>query len=152
MQGIQSRAARPRRFEETAAEFHHFDGSSLPRIADRPHGAPDRGIALGLYPAAGVVTAVQGEPPERAIHLFEGAVQIAGAMFPASRLPGFRPGIGSTCGQRGRAARPHSAESRWMGHGTSGGISSPARNTGCRQADRFGLVPGDEREFIPLPG
>ena len=50
-----------------------------------------------------------------------------------------------------------SAASRWTGRGTSGGTSSPRSAERIEQAKadwkagRFGKVPGDAEEFIPLP-
>ncbi|MGH7105719.1 MAG: pirin family protein [Acetobacteraceae bacterium] len=174
MQGIQSWVALPRSFEETAAEFHHFDASSLPLIEDT--GATARliaGAAFGLrspvhtfsamfyldaHLAAGAVMELPDEPPERAIYLLEGAVEIAGEKFSAGRLLVFRPGdrihlrAEEPCRLLALGGEPMDGPRHIWWNFVSSSKDRIEQAKADWQAGRFGLVPGDEREFIPLPG
>jgi len=173
MQGIQSWIALPRAFEETAPEFHHHDVGNLP-VIEEP-GLTARliaGEAFGLASpvhtfspmfyfdarlAAGATIELPGDPPERGVYLLEGAVEIAGETFSASRLLVFRPAdrihLRATVPTRLLALGGEPMEGPrhiWWNF-----VSSSKDRIEQAKADwkggRFGLVPGDEREFIPLP-
>ncbi len=174
MQGIQSWVALPRASEETAPEFHHHDLGSLPLIEDA--GLTVRliaGAAFGLTSPVhtfspmfycdaklsdGATMRLPDDPPERGVYLLEGAVEIAGETFSAGRLLVFRPADRIHLRARG-AARLLALGGEPMDgprHIWWNFVSSSKDRIEQAKADwksgRFGLVPGDEREFIPLPG
>ena len=173
MQGIQSWVALPRADEETAPGFHHYAAADLP-VLDEP-GLEARliaGVAFGLASPVrtfssmfyldarldpGAAMPLPADYPERAVYLLEGEVEIAGETFAAARLLVFRPG--DPISLRARAptrllvlgGEPMDGPRHiWWNF-----VSSSEDRIEQAKADwksrRFGLVPGDEREFIPLP-
>jgi len=172
--GIQSWIALPQDHEEMAPSFQHFDAAVLPTIEDGDLRARViAGSAFGqkspvgmvsewlyaevLLDAAGVTAPLDADQEERAIYVTEGEVDIAGDLFEAPRLLVFRPGDRITV----KATRP----SRLMFLGGAA-LEGPrylwwnfvsSRKERIEQAKdewksgRFALIPGDEKEFIPLP-
>jgi redox-sensitive bicupin YhaK (pirin superfamily) len=173
MFGIQSWIALPRDYEEMAPLFEHFDAASLPTAEDG--GVRARVIAGSVFgrksPAAmvsdwfyaevlldaGASAPLDPDHEERAIYVAEGEVDIAGDKFEAPRLLIFRPGDRITV----KAMRP--ARLMFLGGSALEGpryiwwnfVSS--RKERIEQAKeewktgRFALIPGDDKEFIPLP-
>ncbi|TJX58978.1 MAG: hypothetical protein E5W21_14010, partial [Mesorhizobium sp.] len=94
---------------------------------------------------------------ERAIYTLEGEVSISGDVFPAERLLVFRPGdeivISSPTGAHFMLFGGASLGSKryiWWNFVSS----SKERIEQAKQewkTGRFDIVPGDEKEFIPLP-
>lgn len=173
MHGIQSWVALPRAFEETAPAFHHHEVASLPRIEEGGFSARlIAGEAFGLVSpvqtfspmfyldaslAAGAAMRLPDDPPERAVYLLEGSVEIGGETYSATRLLVFRPGDKMHLRAESKArllalgGEPmDGARHIWWNF-----VSSSKDRIEQAKADwksgRFGLVPGDEREFIPLP-
>ncbi len=173
MFGIQSWIALPQAHEEMAPLFEHFDAASLPTVEDG--GTRVRliaGSAFGQSSPVGMVSEwfyaevllqkgasapLDADHEERGIYVAEGEVEIAGDLFEAPRLLVFRPGDRITV----RATRP--ARLMLLG-GTA--LEGPryiwwnfvsSRKERVEQAKeewksgKFALVPGDEKEFIPLP-
>ncbi len=171
--GLQAWVALPAAEEESAPSFAHHPKPTLPLI-ETP-GAEVRVIAGALYGArapvrvlsdlfyadarldAGALLPLDAEHEERALYLVEGEIDIAGDRFAPGRLLVFRPGDRNTI----RALQP----SRFMLLGGAA-LDGPrhmwwnfvsSRKERIEQAKddwkagRFGAVPGDEREFIPLP-
>ena len=173
MQGIQSWVALPRTAEETAPEFHHHDTTSLPLLEDA--GVTARLIAgeafglrspvrtfspmfyLDMTLAAGAVTRLPDEPPERAVYLLDGAIEIAGESFAASRLLVFRPADPISLCALGPArllvlgGEPMDGPRHIWWNFVSSSKDRIEQAKADWKSGRFGLVPGDEREFIPLP-
>lgn len=173
MTGIQSWLALPRAQEETEPAFHHHEGADLPVLEDT--GVCVRLIAGSAYGqeaavatfsatlyadasmAAGRNLPLPDEHAERAVYVLDGEVEIAGERFAENRLLVFRPGDRITL----RAMRP--ARFLMLGGEPLDGPrhvwwnfvhSSQERIEQAKidwRAGKFGLVPGDEREFIPLP-
>jgi redox-sensitive bicupin YhaK (pirin superfamily) len=174
MFGIQSWIALPQEHEEMAPSFQHFDAAVLPTVEDGSLRARViAGSAFGqkspvgmvsewlyaevLLDAAGATAPLDADQEERAIYVTEGEVDIAGDLFEAPRLLVFRPGDRITV----KATRP----SRLMFLGGAA-LEGPrflwwnfvsSRKERIEQAKeewksgRFALIPGDEKEFIPLP-
>jgi redox-sensitive bicupin YhaK (pirin superfamily) len=173
MFGIQSWIALPQDHEEMAPLFEHFDAAVLPTFEDR--GARARviaGSAFGQKSPVGMVSEwfyaevlldagasapLDADHEERAIYVTEGEVEIAGDKFAAPQLLVFRPGdrIKVTATQPSRlmflgGAALEGPRYLWWNF-----VSS--RKERIEQAKeewktgRFGLIPGDETEFIPLP-
>jgi redox-sensitive bicupin YhaK (pirin superfamily) len=170
--GIQSWVALPEAREESAPFFKHHAGAALPMVS--ASGAQVRVIAGSLYGArspvetasdllyadakldAGAQLPLDVAHEERALYLVQGEIEIAGDRFAPGRLLVFRPGDalsitaltqarfmllgGAAVGPRhiwwnfasSRKERIEQAKEDW-------------------KAGRFGVVPGDESEFISLP-
>jgi redox-sensitive bicupin YhaK (pirin superfamily) len=173
MFGIQSWIALPQEHEEIAPLFEHFDAADLPTIEDG--GLRARiiaGSAFGQKSPVGMVSEwfytevlldpgarapLDADHEERAIYVADGEVDIAGETFEAPRLLVFRPGDRITV----TAKKP--ARLMFLGGAALEGpryiwwnfVSS--RKERIEQAKeewktgKFAIVPGDEKEFIPLP-
>jgi len=173
MFGIQSWIALPQGREEMVPLFEHFDTALLPEVKD--NGVRARviaGSAFGRNSPVGMVSEwfyvevqldadasapLDANHEERAIYVTEGEVEIAGDKFEAPQLLVFRPGDRITV----KAIRP----SRLMFLGGSA-LEGPrylwwnfvsSRKERIEQAKeewksgKFALIPGDDKEFIPLP-
>ena len=141
MQGIQSWVGLPKAMEEAEPGFFHHPGSTLPVLTDK-----------------GVHLRVIAGTAERSVYVLSGDIEIAGEVFGPCRLLIFRPNDQITI----RAL----ADARFI---IAGGepldgprhiwwnfVSSSKERIEQAKADwaggKFGLVPHDEVEFIPLPG
>jgi redox-sensitive bicupin YhaK (pirin superfamily) len=173
MQGIQSWLALPKAHEETEPGFFHHPGATLPHLTDTgvsvtlvagtAYGetAPVKVFSPTLYAdihlAANTALPVPAEHAERAAYVLQGEIEIAGDRFGPHKLLVFRPGDAITL----RAV----ANSRVLlvgGEPLDGPrhlwwnfvSSDQARIDQAKEdwrAGRFGLIPGDAEEFIPLP-
>ena len=172
LHGIQSWVALPTADEENAPRFDHHPAATIPHLA-RPGAALQivAGTAYGarspvgvcsptLYVAAtleaGATLPLPDEHPERAIYVVEGEVSVGPRRLAPGAMAVFNPGAAEV-----RAVAP----SRFVligGAPVDGErhiwwnfvASSPARIERAKtdwKEGRFGVVPGDEREFIPLP-
>jgi len=174
MQGIQSWVGLPKAMEEAEPGFFHHPGSTLPVLTDK--GVHLRVIAGTAYGAAspvqvyshtlyvdaqlhaGAALPLPKEHAERSVYVLSGDIEIAGEVFGPCRLLIFRPNDQITI----RAL----ADARFI---IAGGepldgprhiwwnfVSSSKERIEQAKADwaggKFGLVPHDEVEFIPLPG
>jgi redox-sensitive bicupin YhaK (pirin superfamily) len=173
MTGIQSWLALPRAHEETAPAFFHHDGATMPVLTDtgvtlhlvagEAFGAtsPVKVFCSTLYAditlTTGAAVPLPDEHEERAIYLLSGTVEIAGESYTAPTLLAFRLADRITI----RAV----TEARFImlgGEPVDGPrhlwwnfvSSSKDRIAQAKQdwtSGKFGLVPGDETEWIPLP-
>lgn len=170
--GIQSWVALPQRDEETAPDFAHHPGATLPviegegkslrLIAGELFGAraPVRTFSEMFYADVllepGARLALPAKDEERAAFLVEGALDLAGEAHAPGQLLVFRPGIEIVLGAPGGArlmllggAPMDGPRHIWWNFVSS----SPARIEAAKadwKAGRFGQVVG-ETEFIPLP-
>jgi redox-sensitive bicupin YhaK (pirin superfamily) len=170
---IQSWIALPRDDEEMAPRFEHFDAADLPIIKDR--GLQARVIAGSTFGTkspvgmvsdwfyaevlldAGASAPLDADHEERAIYVAAGEVDIARDKFAAPQLLVFRPGDRITV----TATQP--ARLMFLGGAALEGprylwwnfVSSRKERIEEAKEEwktgRFALVPGDEKEFIPLP-
>lgn len=173
MTGVQSWIALPQAHEETAPGFFHHAGSSLPVLTDK--GLQVRviaGSAYGetsqvrvfsdtLYVDAGIDAGAELPLPmdtiERCVYILSGSIEIAGETFEEHRLLIFRPGDAISI----RALTPariiiaggepvDGDRHLWWNF-----VSSSKERIEQAKADwkarKFGLIPGDAEEFIPLP-
>ena len=172
--GIQSWVALPKQHEETAPGFEHVAMDRLPVIADR--GLKVRVIAGQAYGATSPVKTHSGlfyldvqmapgaslplpvEHEERGVYVAEGAVEVAGQGFAAGRLLVFRPGDAITLRSPGGArlmllgGEPMDGPRHiWWNFVSSSKDRIEAAKDDWKHA-RFGGVPGDDTDVIPLPG
>jgi redox-sensitive bicupin YhaK (pirin superfamily) len=173
MQGIQTWLALPREKEETAPGFFHHQAATLPRLTDTglsvtliagtAYGAtaPVEVLSPTLYADAaldaGATLPLPGDHEERAIYILHGEIDIAGDRFGPSQLLIFRPNDAITIRAitTARLLLVGGAPLEGKRHLWWNFVSSdPARIEQAKEdwrAGRFGVVPGDATEFIPLP-
>jgi redox-sensitive bicupin YhaK (pirin superfamily) len=172
--GIQSWVALPRQHEEMAPAFIHHGADALPVIEDG--GARLRlvaGTGWGLrapvltpselfYADAvlqpGATLTMPDDHEERAAYVVQGAVEIAGVRFEAGRMLLFRAKdrIALRAGLTGaRLLLLGGAVMDGPRHLFWNFVSSSRERIEQAKADwkagRFATVPGDDKEFIPLP-
>jgi redox-sensitive bicupin YhaK (pirin superfamily) len=171
--GIQAWAALPRSHEEAAPAFAHHGTSELPRIDGEgkrvrlvmgsmygrtsPVEFPHASFYAEAVLAPGAVLPLDPDYDERGVYIASGEIDVAGDRFEAGRLLVFRPG------DRISILALSNARLMLLGGDTMDGprhiwwnfVSSSKDRIDAAKADwksgRFGLVPGDEKEFIPLP-
>ena len=171
--GIQSWVALPKAHEDTAPGFEHVAMEKLPLIEDK--GITARVVAGSIYGAtspvkthsdlfyadvkmmAGAALPVPVEHEERGLYVAEGEIEVAGQAFAAGRLLVFRPGDAITIRARSNArlmllgGEPMDGPRYiWWNFVASSKDRIEAAKDDWKQA-RFGIVPGDDKEFIPLP-
>jgi redox-sensitive bicupin YhaK (pirin superfamily) len=173
LHGMQTWVALPKAHEETAPEFHHHPAASLPQarhggallraIAGRGFGmespvrvfADTLNVAIDLAPDAEL--AIEASHPERALYVLEGEAQLDGADIPVQHLvlldPGTRPTLRARTPLKAMlfGGEPLDAPRHlWWNF-----VSSSRERIEQAKLDwtegRFGKVPGDDKEFIPLP-
>lgn len=172
--GIQSWVALPKEAEEAAPAFIHHPGATLP-LAD------EGGLRLRLIAgtgwglaspvavssplfyadaalAPGAAVPLPDEHEERAAYVLDGEVEVAGDRFEPGRMLVFR-----ARDRLALRAGPRGARLLLLGGAAMDGprfvfwnfVSSSRDRIEQAKADwkagRFGTVPGDEAEFIPLP-
>src|SRR6195256_3950141 len=171
--GLQCWVAMPAAQEENAPAFSHHDSAALPLVSDA--GKTVRVIAGSAYGerspvptlsetlfadvqlTAGTALPIDTETEERAVYLIDGEVDVAGDRFAAGRLLLFRPGDRITVTAVGDAhlvllggAAMDGPRHIWWNF-----VSSRKERIAQAKADwklaRFDTVPGDDKEFIPLP-
>jgi len=171
--GIQAWAALPKTHEESEPAFAHHGTDELPRIAGEgkrvrlvigeafgvrsPVVFPHEALFAEAVVAPGAVLPLDPLYEERAIYVASGEVDIAGEKFGERRLLVFKPGD--------RISVLATVQSRLMllgGEPMDGPrhiwwnfVSSSQERIRQAKEDwrskRFALVPGDDKEFIPLP-
>ena len=174
MFGIQAWAALPRESEEDAPRFEHFAMGDLPRIegegkrvrlimgeafgARSPAEFPHPCLYAEAVLAPGAVLPLDPDYDERAVYIASGEIDIAGQRFEAGRLLVFRPG------DRISIMALSNARLMLLGGEPMDGprhiwwnfVSSSKDRIDAAKADwkagKYPVVPGDETEFIPLPG
>jgi len=171
--GIQSWVALPKTHEEIAPNFEHVADAALPLLTDK--GRSVRIIAGSMYGErspvktasdlfyADVVLDVGARLPlpaeheERGIYISEGSLTIAGERHEAGRLLVFRPGdeitLSTETGARFMMLGGEPMDGPryiWWNFVSSSKDKIEAAKDDWKRA-RFSIVPGDEKEFIPLP-
>jgi hypothetical protein len=171
--GIQAWAALPKSHEEVAPAFAHHDAEELPRITGEgkrvrlvmgsaygvrsPVEFPHASLFAEAVLAPGAVLPLDADYEERAVYVASGEIDIAGDTFREGRLLVFRPGD--------RISILATSQSRLMllgGEPMDGPrhiwwnfVSSSKERIAQAKEDwprkRFAIVPGDEKDFIPLP-
>jgi len=171
--GLQCWVALPASDEETEPGFSHHDSAALPLISGE--GKTVRVVAGSIYGArspvptrwdtlfvdvtlsAGATLPVDADTEERGVYLISGEVDIAGDRFEAGRLLIFRPGdrIAVRAVSDARLTLLGGAAMDGPRHIWWNFVSSRKDRIEQAKADwklgRFDSVPGDDKEFIPLP-
>jgi redox-sensitive bicupin YhaK (pirin superfamily) len=178
--GIQTWVALPEDAEETEPAFEHAAKEALPFFEDRgakvrlilgtAYGAtaPVRTFTETVYAdaelAPGALLPLPDGREDRGLYVVTGSVEIGGQAFDAGRMLTFRPGD-----RLSLKAGPQGARLILLGGETLNGpryiwwnfvassrdkieAAKSAWSTQDWQSGRFRLPPGDEAEFIPLPG
>jgi redox-sensitive bicupin YhaK (pirin superfamily) len=171
--GIQSWVALPKQLEDTAPAFEHVPDSALPVLED--HGRKLRIVAGSLYGAkspvrthsdlfyaevsleAGARLPFPPEHEERGIYILEGSLTIAEQRYEAGRLLVLRAGDAITITSESGArfmmlgGEPMDGPRHiWWNFVSSSRDKIEAAKNDWKHA-RFDIVPGDEKEFVPLP-
>ena len=171
--GLQCWVALPANEEERTPSFSHHDSAALPCLNE--NGKTVRVVAGDIYGerspvetlsetlfadvrlTAGTALPFDTAVEERAAYLVAGEVDIAGDSFTPDRLLVFRPGDAITITARSDAhlvllggAAMDGPRHIWWNF-----VSSRKERIEQAKADwklaRFDTVPGDDKEFIPLP-
>jgi redox-sensitive bicupin YhaK (pirin superfamily) len=171
--GLQCWVALPAAEEERAPAFSHHDSASLPLV--RQNGTTVRVVAGSIYGerspvetltetlfadvilTAGTALPFDSSVEERAAYLVSGEVEIAGDHFTAGRLLIFRPRDAITIIAKtdvhlvllGGAAMDGPRHIWWNFVSSRKDRIEQAKNDW--KLARFDSVPGDDKEFIPLP-
>ncbi len=171
--GIQSWVALPKPHENTIPAFEHVDGTKLPLLADA--GRSVKVIAGSLFGAtspvkthsalfyadvqlaAGAKLPIPTEHVERGIYISEGSLDVGGEHHEAGRLLVLKPGdpvtVSTSTGARFMLLGGEPMDGPryiWWNFVASSKDKIEAAKDDWKRA-RFAIVPGDEKEFIPLP-
>jgi redox-sensitive bicupin YhaK (pirin superfamily) len=174
MHGIQVWVALPHADEEVAPEFHHHDAESLPRIeqpgarlvliAGTAYGqaSPVKVFAPMFFIEArmdaGAQLALPQEHVERGVHVIEGEVTWGDVTLAAADMAvnagDFAPPVQAKVASRLMlfGGAPLDGERHLWWNFVSSSRERIEQAKADWVAERFGKVPGDEQEFIPLPG
>ncbi len=171
--GIQSWLAQPETLEYSDPDFSHFDAAEIPTFesgelsgrvimgAFQGHNAPVRTdwetLYLELFMKEGARFTVPGMIEERALYLVTGKMEVDGILYDSRRMIVLRPGAEITLKASeevhllliGGAAMDGPRYIWWNFVSSSvDRIKSAAEDW---KNNTFEIVPGDEKEFIPLP-
>ncbi|MBN9273699.1 MAG: pirin family protein [Mesorhizobium sp.] len=173
MSGLQTWLALPDGKEEIAPVFENTAAARLPEIDDSgvsgrvvlgdfaglrsPVKVASETLYADLRLAPGASVRIPAEAEERAIYTLEGEVSIAGDGFPPERLLVFKPGdeivVSSENGAHfmlfGGASLGSKRYIWWNFVSSSKERIEQAKEEW--KTGRFDIVPGDDKEFIPLP-
>src|SRR5262245_573231 len=171
--GIQAWAALPKTHEEQAPAFVHHGADDLPRItgegkrvrivmgsaygARSPVAFPHPSLFAEAVLAPGAVLPLDPDYDERAVYVASGEIDIAGDIFAEGRLLVFKPGdrISILATRQSRlvllGGEPMDASRDIWWNFVSSSMERIRQAKEDWRAKRFALVPGDEKEFIPLP-
>ena len=171
--GMQTWVALPKPDEEVAPSFHHHPAASLPTleragtrlqvIAGRGFGmeSPVRvfaetfNVAVDLQPEAELDIAA--EATQRALYVLEGDAQLDGSDIPDKQLvlldPGTRHRLRAKTPLKAMlfGGEPLDAPRHMWWNFVSSSKDRIEQAKDDWQAGRFGLIPGDDVERIPLP-
>jgi redox-sensitive bicupin YhaK (pirin superfamily) len=172
--GIQAWCALPKSHEDTAPSFVHHGVEALPRIEGQgkrvrlimgaaygersPVAFPHEALFAEAVLAPGAVLPLNPDYDERGVYIASGEIDVAGERFAEGRLLVFYPGdrISILALSHVRlmlvGGEPMDGPRHiWWNFVSSSKERIEQAREDWRQG-RFPLVPGDEKEFIPLPG
>jgi redox-sensitive bicupin YhaK (pirin superfamily) len=171
--GLQCWVALPAAEEESAPSFSHHESAALPLVSGEgkavrlitgsaygersPVATVSETLFAEVTMAAGSALPVDPGTEERAIYLVSGDIEIAGERFAAGRLLILRPGdpVTVTTAKDAHLVLLGGAAMDGPRHIWWNFVSSRKDRIAQAKADwkaaRFDTVPGDDKEFIPLP-
>lgn len=174
LHGIQSWVALPSAAEESAPRFEHHPASSIPTVAREgvvldviagtaygqrsPVGVLSPTLYVHARLEAGATLPVDDEHEQRAVYVVEGEVELDGRRFAAGTMVVLVAGAQASLLAHSAARVMLLGGEKLVGerHLFWNFVSSdPARLEQAKEdwrARRFPVVPGDDVEFIPLPG
>jgi len=178
--GIQTWVALPERDEERAASFEHHGEAALPVLEGEgkqlrlimgrgwgetaPVGTFSEMFYADVVMEPGAMLPLPEDHEDRGVYVTQGAVEVAGEVFEAGRMMVFRPGDAITlkAGPQGARLMALGGETLngpryiWWNFVASSEEKIAAAKAAWAEGDwahgRFSLPPGDDAEFIPLPG
>jgi len=178
--GIQTWVALPEAQEDRAAEFQHAGKAELPFLEGEGkevrlilgdawgERAPVSVLSETFYADAvlqpGAAIPLPEEHEDRGVYVIEGSVEVAGQAYEAGQMMVFRPGdqVSLKAGEKGArmmmlgGATLNGPRYIWWNFVASSKERIEAAKEAWRAGDwehgRFHLPPGDDQEFIPLPG
>ena len=178
--GIQTWVALPEEAEDTGAAFEHAPKETLPVLEGEGktvrlilgtafgEEAPVKTYSETFYAdallEAGAHMPLPDDHEDRGIYVVSGEITVAGDRFEAGRMMVFRPGdrISVVAGEQGArlmmlgGATLNGPRHIWWNFVASSQDRIDAAKEAWRAGDwahgRFQLPPGDDDEFIPLPG
>jgi redox-sensitive bicupin YhaK (pirin superfamily) len=172
LHGIQSWVGLPRANEEDAPRFDHHPAATIPDlvrpganlyvVAGTAYGAtsPVAVCSPTLYVAAtlesGATLPLPDEHPERAVYVVEGELAVGTRRVAPGAMAVLHPGAASVSALAPSrfvviGGAPLDGERHIWWNFVSSSSERIERAKADWRAGRFGLVPGDEKEFIPLP-
>ena len=173
LHGLQCWLALPAADEEIEASFAHHGSADLPRLIDEGKAvriiagkllgetSPVPTLSQTLFAEAalapGASLPFDPDTEERAVYVVEGEIEIAGDRFGAGQLLILRPRdpITVTAVNEARVVLLGGAAMDGPRHIWWNFVSSRQERIEQAKADwkasRFDIVPGDDKEFIPLP-
>ncbi|HEX2675748.1 MAG TPA: pirin family protein [Polyangiales bacterium] len=174
MHGLQLWVGLPQAHEETAPSFHHHPAASLPKVdangvrlevlAGSAYGltSPVQALSPLFYVAAtfsaGSTLSLPNEHAERAAYVIDGAVARGAERIERGRMVVFESGVDTTlrCAAAARVVLLGGAPLDGQRFIDWNFVSSSRERIEQAKRDwqerRFPAVPGDDVEFIPLPG
>ncbi|KRS17225.1 pirin family protein [Roseovarius indicus] len=178
--GIQTWVALPETEEERAASFEHHGAEALPELEGEgkrlrlimgrgwgeraPVGTFSDMFYADVVMEPGAMLPLPEDHEDRGVYVTQGAVEVAGESFEAGRMMVFRPGDAITlkAGSQGARLMALGGETLngpryiWWNFVASSEEKITAAKAAWAEGDwahgRFTLPPGDDAEFIPLPG
>jgi redox-sensitive bicupin YhaK (pirin superfamily) len=171
--GIQAWAALPKSHEEAVPTFAHHGANELPRLSGEgktvrlamgslygvtsPAAFPHPTFYAEAVLAPGATLPLDPDYDERAVYVASGEIDIAGQTFAGGHLLVFKPGdrISILALSQTRLILLGGEPMDGPRHIWWNFVSSSKDRIDAAKADwkakRFALVPGDDKEFIPLP-
>ena len=178
--GIQTWVALPEIEEERAASFEHHGAEALPELEGEgkrlrlimgrgwgeraPVGTFSDMFYADVVMEPGAMLPLPEDHEDRGVYVTQGAVEVAGESFEAGRMMVFRPGdrMSVKAGPQGARLMALGGETLngpryiWWNFVASSEEKIAAAKAAWAEGDwahgRFTLPPGDDAEFIPLPG
>ena len=173
LSGLQTWLALPQSLEETAPAFEHVPVAALPVIgaggasarlvmgrawgAESPVTTHSPTIYADITLAAGASLPIDPEAEERALYLISGNATVEDNPLLAAHLVVLKPGLAATLrsGEGARVMLAGGAAMDGQRHVWWNFVSSSRDRIAQARSDwaegRFPTVPGDDKEFIPLP-
>jgi redox-sensitive bicupin YhaK (pirin superfamily) len=173
LHGIQSWVGLPAKDEEAPPEFEHYahdelttaekDGVTLRLITGNAYGlvSPVKAFSPIFYVdaqfGAGTKLPMTDEHDERAAFVIDGEIEIGGAVYRAAQMIVFDKGEQATIAAKTKArvmllgGAPLDGDRHVWWNFVSSSRERIEKAKEDWKAMRFGTIPGDDKEFIPLP-